>query len=91
MFLGNILDSEKNILSALGLNSGHSIMWAMPPALFALVIFVTGSCFLSQGGLDCNTSVYISHIADMAGMHHHTQILVEMVSHRLFAQTGLEL
>jgi cell division septal protein FtsQ len=26
MFLGNILDSEKNILSALGLNSGHSIM-----------------------------------------------------------------
>jgi hypothetical protein len=59
----------------------------MPPALFALVIFYIRSGIYAQAGLDCNLPIYASQIAEMIGMHHHTQLLlVEMESCELFIQ-----
>jgi hypothetical protein len=37
----------------------------MPPALFALAIFQTGSCLFAQAGLDCDYLIYVFLIAGM--------------------------
>jgi hypothetical protein len=56
----------------------------MPPGLFALVIL--GIIYVGAG-LDCDSLIYIFHIAGMTGMHHHTQfLLVEMESLNIFAR-----
>jgi hypothetical protein len=49
----------------------QSAIWAMPPALFALVIFQRGSCFYAQPGLDDNSPVDTSGVAGVAGTYHY--------------------
>jgi hypothetical protein len=54
----------------------------MPPALFALVILETGSCFMSRPAW---TVIFLPTYA----FHHHWNGR-EMEPHKLFAQAGLE-
>jgi hypothetical protein len=63
----------------------------MPPALFTLVIFQTGSHFCAWTDLDCDPAIYTFLIDKMIGMYHYTQPLVEMGFHKLLAQAGLKL
>jgi hypothetical protein len=63
----------------------------MSPAHFAFVSFQMRSYIYTQAGLDSNPLIYVSHIAGMTGVHHHSQLLlVEIETHKLFAQAGLE-
>jgi hypothetical protein len=55
----------------------------MSPALFALVILDLGSHFWpGEPGL-CSSYFMFSAIAEMTGMGHHTQLLVEMGFHKV--------
>jgi hypothetical protein len=70
-----------------GLNLGSCTCWA--GALFALDVFQIVSHIYVQAGLNCDSSIYASHMAGMTGVHHHTLLLLgEMGSLELFAQTG---
>jgi hypothetical protein len=53
-------------------------------AFCVLVIFKIGS------HPDHNPPIYLPTVAGMTGVYHHTQLLVEMGSHELFAPDGLE-
>jgi hypothetical protein len=58
----------------------------MPPAFFALIIFYIRCGIYTQPDLECHLPIYASHIAEMTGMYHHTQLLlVEMGSCELLA------
>lgn len=44
----------------------------------------------AQASLDICLPIDASLVAEMTGMRHHTQLLLEMRSHYLFVQAGLE-
>jgi hypothetical protein len=46
-----------------------------PPALFALAIFQVGSLASDQTCLDHIPPIYASHITEMTGEHHQTQLV----------------
>jgi hypothetical protein len=46
----------------------------MPPALFALVIFGTGSLIYACAGLHHGPPTYAFHIAGMTGVYHNAQV-----------------
>jgi hypothetical protein len=55
------------------------------PLSFALAIFGIGPHIFAWVGPDHDPLTYAFHIADMTGAHHHTQLLIDMGSHELFA------
>jgi hypothetical protein len=48
----------------------------MPPGPFAFIIFSILSLFYTWAGLECNLSIYASHLAGMTGLHHHAQLFI---------------
>jgi hypothetical protein len=64
---------------ALCLLGRSSIIWAMSPALLALVIFITKRISLFvQASLDTDPPIYASYVVEMTDMHHHAQLLLGM-------------
>jgi hypothetical protein len=64
----------------------------MPSSPILLSCFSNRVLFYAWAAPDYNHPIYFSHVAGMAGMLQHTQLLLfEMGSWKLFAQTGLEL
>jgi hypothetical protein len=60
--------------------------------LHALFIFEIGSSVFACASLNHDPLIYVSHVAGMKGMCHHTSFsLHEMISNECFAQAGLEL
>jgi hypothetical protein len=47
--------------------------WVMPPALFSVVIFEIGFCFIPQAGLDHDPPVYVSRKFWNNREYHYTQ------------------
>jgi hypothetical protein len=63
----------------------------MLPVLFALASFQVGSYVYAPGNLH-GDPFYVSYVAGMIGLTHHTQLLlVEMGSLELFVLVGLKL
>jgi hypothetical protein len=50
-------------------------------ALFAFVIFQIGSHIFAWVSLGIDPPIYATHVAEMTGVYHHTQLSVEMGSH----------
>jgi hypothetical protein len=69
-----------------GCQAGVPVPWATPPnpAPFAIHIFHIGFGFYAQARLDCD------QVAGIAGVCHHTQLLLTRSSLGVFAQAVLE-
>jgi hypothetical protein len=78
-------------LRALHLLGRHSTTWTMQPTLCALVIFKIVSCFMPGPVWTVILPYYASWVAGRTDVHHHTQLLVEIESCRLFALADLQL
>jgi hypothetical protein len=61
----------------------------MPPALFVVVILERGVLLFCPGYFWLGQ--WFSCFVLPTGVHHHTQLLVEMGSHDLFASAGLKM